>query len=110
MGIYAYRGERGVTIEVSLRLLQLLTEKKKEKLRWFTASIFTFVGIACELASIVVFVIALLLTGVVNVALVPQAESVIKGGDSSAKREKESLGGKSESQDEQREIEVDEYR
>ena len=62
-------------------------------------------GIACQLASIVVFIIVLLLTGVANVALVPQAERVGKGGDS-PERSKEKSG----SQEEQREIEEDEYR
>ena len=57
MGIYAYRGERGVAIEVSSRLLQALTRKEKEKLRCFAASILAFVGIACQLASIVGFVV-----------------------------------------------------
>ena len=76
MGIYAYRGERGVTIEVSSRLLQSLTRKEKEKLRCFAASILAFMGIACQLASIVGFVVVLLLTGVANVALVPEAERV----------------------------------
>ena len=85
MGIYAYRGERGVTIEVSSRLLQSLTKKEKEKLRCVAASILAFVGIPCQLASIVVFVIVLLLTGVANVALVPQAERVGQGGDSPGK-------------------------
>ena len=109
MGIYAYRGERGVTIEVSSRLLQSLTKKEKEKLRCAAASILAFVGKACQLASIVVFVIDLLLTGVANVALVPQAERVGKGGDFPGKREGSS-GEKSQSQEEQREIEEDEYR
>ena len=109
IGIYTYRGERGVTIEVSSRLLQSLTREKKEKLGCFAASILAFVGIACQLASIVVFVIVLLLTGVVNVALVPQAERVGKGGDSPGKRG-ESSRKKSRSQDEQCEIEEDEYR
>ena len=108
MGIYAYRGERGVTIEVSSRLLQSLTKKEKEKLRCVAASILPFVGIACQLASIVVFVIVLLLTGVANVALVPQAERVGKGEDFPGKREGGS-GEKSQSQEEQREIEEDEY-
>ena len=82
MGIYAYRRERGVTIEVSSRLLQFLTRKEKEKLRCFAPSILAFVEIACQLASIVGYVVVLLLTGVANVALVPQAEPVGKGGDS----------------------------
>ena len=47
MGICAYRGERGLTIEVSSRLLQSLTKKEKEKLRGFAASILAFVGIVC---------------------------------------------------------------
>ena len=47
MGIYVYRGERAVTIEVSSRLLQSLTRKEKEKLRCFAVSILAFVGIAC---------------------------------------------------------------
>ena len=64
-------------------------------------------GIACLLASIVVFVTVLLLKGVANVALVSQAECVGKGGDSSRQGE-ESSGKKSKSQDEQREIEEDE--
>ena len=108
MGIYAYRGERGVTIEVSSQLLQSLTRKEKEKLRCFAASILAFVGIACQLASIVVFVIVLLLTGVANVALVPQAEGVGKGGDSPSRGG--ASGEESQSQDEQREIEEDEHR
>ena len=90
MGIYAYRGERGVTIEVSSRLLQSLTKKEKEKLQWVAASILAFVGIACQLASIVVFVIVLLLTGVANVALVPQAERV--GKRRGLPREKKGIG------------------
>ena len=93
MGIYAYHGERGVTIEVSLWLLQSLTRKEKEKLRYFAASILAFVGIACQLASIVGFVVVLLLTGVANVALVPQAERVGKGGDSPAGEKSQSDGG-----------------
>ena len=105
MEIYAYRGERGVTIEVSSRLLQSLTRKEKEKLRCFAASILAFVGIACQLASIVVYFIFLLLTGVANVALVPQAEHVGKGGDSPGRS-----GEKSQSKEEQRQIEEDEYR
>ena len=32
MGIYAYRGVRGVTIEGSSQLLQSLTRREKEKL------------------------------------------------------------------------------
>ena len=103
MAIYAYRGERGVTIEVSSQLLQSLTKKEKEKLPCVATSILAVVGIACQLASIVVFVIVFLLTGVVNVALVPQAERVGKGGDSPGKREGSS-GEKSQSQEEQREI------
>ena len=55
------------------------------------------------------FVIVLLQTGVANVALVPQAERVGKGGESPGKRE-ESLGEKSQSQDQQCEIEEDKYR
>ena len=109
MGIYAYRGERGVTIEVSLRLLQSLTRKEKEKLRCFAASILAFVGIACQLASIVGFVIVLLLTGVGNVALVPQADCIGKGGDYPGEQEGSS-GEKSQSQEEQRETEEDKYR
>ena len=109
MGIYVYRGECGVTIEVSSRLLQSLTRKEKEKLRCFAASILAFVGLACQLASIVGFVIVLLLTGVANVALVPQAQRLGKGGDSPRKR-KGASGEKSQSQDEQREIEEDEHR
>ena len=108
MGIYAYRGERGVTIEVSSRLLQSLTRKEKERLRCFAASILAFVEIACQLASIVMFVIVLLLTGVANVVLVPQAERVEKEGNSPGKRGES--GEKSQSQEEQREIEEDEYR
>ena len=57
MGIYAYRGERGVTIEVSSGLLRSLTRKGKEKLQCFAASIPAFVGIACQLASRVGFVL-----------------------------------------------------
>ena len=72
MGIYGYRGEHRVRIKVSSRLLQSLTEKEKEKLRCFAASINAIVGIVCQLASIVVFVIVLLLTGVANVALLPK--------------------------------------
>ena len=87
MGIYAYRGEGGVTIEVSSRLLPSLTRKEKEKLRCFAASILAFMGIACQLASIVGFVVVLLLTGVANVALVPQAKRVGKGGDSPGREE-----------------------
>ena len=87
MGIYAYRRERGVTIEVSSRLLQSLTRKEKEKLRCFAESILAFMGIACHLASIVGFVVVLLLTGVANVALVPQAERVGKGGDCPGREE-----------------------
>ena len=87
MGIYAYRGERGVTIEVSSWLLQSLTRKEKEKLRCFATSILAFVGIAWQLVSIVVFVIVLLLTGVANVALVPQAERVGRGGNSREREE-----------------------
>ena len=81
MGIYMYSGERGVTIEVSSRLLQALTRKEKERLRCFAALILAFVGIESQLASIVGFVIVLLLTGVANVALVSQAERVGKGED-----------------------------
>src|SRR5947209_10520274 len=103
MGIYAYRGERGVTIEVSSRLLQSLTKEEKEKLRCFAASILAFVGIACQLASIVVFVIVLLLTGVANVVLGPQAERIGKGGDSPA------AGRKKSEKKRKREIEEDEY-
>ena len=66
-----------------------------------------FVGIACQLASIVGFVIVLLLTRVANVALVPQAECVGKGGDSLG--QKGESGEKSQSQEEQREID-EEYR
>ena len=110
MGIYAYRGERGVTIEVSSRLLQSLTRKEKEKLRCFAASILAFVGIACQLASILGFVVVLLLTGVANVALVPQAERVGKGGDS-PNEGKESSGEKElGSRGKQHEIEEDEHR
>ena len=82
MGIYVYGGERRVTIEVSSQLLQSLTKGEKEKLRCSAASILAFAVTACRLASIVGFVIVLLLTGVANVALVPQAERVEKGGDS----------------------------
>ena len=57
MAIYEYRGERGVTIEVSSRLRQSLTRKEKEKLRCFAALILAFVGIRCQLASIMRFVI-----------------------------------------------------
>ena len=102
IGIYAYRGERGVTIEVSSRLLQSLTRKEKEKLRCFGGSILAFVGIACQLASIVVFVIVLLPTGVANVALVPQEERVGKAADSPGRGE--GSGEKSTRQDEKREI------
>ena len=110
MGIYAYCGERGVTIEASLRLLQSLTRKEKEKLRCFAASIFAFAQIACQLASNVGFVVVLLQTGVANVELVPQAERVGKGGDSPKKEgRRERSGEKSESRTEQHEIEKDEY-
>ena len=108
MGIYAYRGERGVTIEVSSRLLQGLTRKEKEKPRCFAASILAFVGIACQLASIVGFAVVLLLTGVASVALVPQAERFGKGGDSLGGEA--SSGEKSESRTEQHKIEEDEHR
>ena len=47
MGIYAYCGERRVTVKVSSKLMQSLTRKEKEKLRCFAASILAFVGIAC---------------------------------------------------------------
>ena len=43
MGIYVYRREHGVTVEVSSQLLHLPTRKEKEKLRCFAASILTFV-------------------------------------------------------------------
>ena len=69
-------------------------------------SILTFVGIACQLASIVAFLVVLLLTGVANMALVPQAEGVGKGGDSPEEK-KESSGKKSQSQTEQHKIEED---
>ena len=85
IGIYVYRQERGVAIEAISWLLQSLTKKEKEKLRCFTASIPAFVSIACQLASIEGFVIVLLLTGVANVVLVPQAEHMGKGGDSPEK-------------------------
>ena len=111
MEIYAYRRERGMTIEVSSRLLQSLTRKEKEMLRCFAVLILAFAGIACQLASIVGFVVVLLLTGVANVELVPQAERVGKGGNSpEQEEEKEELGEKSESQTGQHEIEEDEYR
>ena len=71
MGIYADCGERGVTIEVSSRLLLSLTRKEKEKLRCFPKSIGAFAEIGCQLVSIVGCVIVLPLTGVANVALVP---------------------------------------
>ena len=87
MGIYIYCGERGVTIEVSARLLQSLTRKEKKKLRCFVASILAFAGIACQLGSIVGFIVVVLPTGVANVALVPQAERVGKGGDSREEEE-----------------------
>ena len=109
MEIYAYRRERGMTIEVISQLLQSLTRKEKEMLRCFAVSILAFVGIACRLASIVGFVVVLLLTGVANVTLVPQAELVGKGGDS-LKEKKDSSGQKSQSQREQHELEEDEYR
>ena len=108
MGIYTYCGECGVTIEVSSRLLQSLTKKEKEKLRCVAASILAFVGIACQLASIVVFVIVLLLTGVKKVGLVPQAEHVGKGRDSRGRGEGssgEKSGGRKE-----HEIEEQEHR
>ena len=110
MGIYAYRGEHGVTIEVSSRLLPSLTRKEKEKLRCFAASILVLAGIACQLASIVGFVVVLLRTGVTNVALVPQAEGVGKGGDSTKEEEKGKGGKKTENKREQHEIKEDEYR
>ena len=92
MGIYSYRGEHRVTIEVSSRLLQSFTRKGMEKLRCFTALILPFVGIACQLARIIGWVIVLLLTGVANAALVPQAERGEKGGDSSRKRQEGESG------------------
>ena len=107
MGIYAYRRERGVTIEVSSRLLQSLIRKEKEKLRCFTVSILAFVGIVCQLASIVGFVILLLLTGVANLVLLPQAECIGKGGNSL--RQRGASGEKSLTQEEQCEIN-EEYR
>ena len=110
MGIYAYRGECGVMIEVRSGLLQSLTKKEKETLRCFAASILAFVGIACQLASVVVFVIVFFLTGVTNMALVPQAECVGKGGESPRKRRGRESGEKSRSRDEQWKIEEDEYR
>ena len=110
MGTYAYHGESGVRIEAISGLLHALTRKENEKLRCFAASILTFMGIACQLGNIVVFVLVLLLTGFANVALVPQAERIGKGGDSPGKREEEQSGKKSQSQKEQREIEEDEYR
>ena len=64
--------------------------------------------IACQLASIVGFVVVLLLTGVANVALVPQAERIGKGGDSPEEGE-EASGEKSESRTEEHEIEEDEH-
>ena len=108
MGIYAYRGERGVTIEVSSRLLQSLTREEQENLQSCAASILALVGIACQLASIVGFVIALLLTGVANVALVPQAKRVGKGVNQLGEK-KVSSGEKSQCQDEQRKMEEYEY-
>ena len=83
-------------MEFSLRLLQSLTEKEKEKLRCFAALILTFLGKACQLASVVGIVIILLLTAVVNVALVPPAECVGEGGNSPRERRKPS-GEKSQS-------------
>ena len=106
--IYAYRGKHRVTIEVSSRLRQWLTRKEKEKLQCFAASILAFVAKACQLASIVGFVIVLFLTGVANVALLPQAERVGKREDSS-REGKESSGEKSQSQTEQHEIKEDKY-
>ena len=54
------------------------------------------------------FVVVLLLTGVANVELVPQAEHVRKGGDS-PEEEKGESGKKSASWREQHEIEEEEY-
>ena len=68
-----------------------------------------FAGIECQLASIVGFVVVLLLTEVANVGLVPQAERVGKGGDSPAEEERGRGEKKSESHMEQHEIEEDEY-
>ena len=61
------------------------------------------------MASIVGFVVVLLLTGVVNVVLVPQAERVGKGGDFPEEEKRERGGEKSESRTEEHEIEEDEY-
>ena len=82
MGIYVYRRECRVMIEVSSRLLQSLTKKDKEKLPCFAVSILAFVRIACLLASIVRFVMVILLTGVTKLVLLPPAERVGQGGDS----------------------------
>lgn len=85
MRIYVYRRERTVRIEVSSRLLKSFIKKAKKKLQRFAESILASMGIACQLASMVGFVIVLLQTGVANVALVHQEELVVKGGDSSEK-------------------------
>ena len=96
-----------MTSEVSPRLLQSLTRAEKEKMQCFAALILAFVGIECQLATIVGFVIVLLLKGVANVALVPQAEHVGKGGNSPGDRKKSSVK-KSQSQEEHK-IDGDEY-
>ena len=82
-----------MTIEVSSWLLKSLITKEKEQMRCVAVSILAFLGMAFQLASIVVFVLVSLLTGVVNVALVPQPEHIGKGGDSPG----ESSGEKSQS-------------
>ena len=79
MGIYTYCRERGVTIEVSSRLLQSSTRKGKEMLHCSAALILAFVGIECQPVSIMRLVIILLLAEVANVTLVPQVEHVGKG-------------------------------
>ena len=112
MEIYVSRGEGGVTIEVSSRLLWSSTRKEMEKLLCFAAAILAYAGIASQQASIVGFVVVLLLTGFANVAaLVPQAERVGKGGDSAAEEGRRVRPGeKSESCREKHKIEEDEYR
>ena len=93
--------------EVSSQLLQMLSRMERKNCDASHGSILDFVEIACQLASIVRFFSVLLLTGVVNERLVPQAEHVGKGGDSLGER-KESSGDKSQNQTEQREIAEDE--
>src|SRR5205807_4330798 len=76
----------GIEVRVSLACAGSWTRKQEEWSKYFVMTILAFLGSGRQLASVVVFVMVLLTTGVVEVALIDQKQEIGKRGESPGAR------------------------